>query len=149
MKKLFILIGILLLILPLTGSHKKNLDFVSTGFSLTTGPVTKVIGDTGFTDNKVGVTDAPGGLLTVTFTRAAGSASTVDFYFQISYDRGTTWADFIQTIEVATNHSVISGTTVRVSEPIDLRGISHIRWSKVTNNDVANALTAVNVTISY
>jgi len=148
MKKLLVLIWILLLILPLAASHKKNVDFVTTGFDLAISG-TKVIGDTGFTDNKVGVTDAPGGLITATFTRAAGSASTVVFYFQVSYDRGTTWADFIQTVEVATNHSIISGTTVRVSEPVDLRGISHIRWSKAVNGDAANALTAVNVAISW
>jgi hypothetical protein len=147
MKKLFVLIGILLLILPLTGSWKRSTNFVTTGFALAAG-ATKVIGDTGFTDNKLGTTDASIGLLTVTFTRAAGSTSTVDYYFQVSYDGGTTWSDYIESIGIATNHSVMSGTTVIVSKPVNLFGVSHIRWSKVVNGDVVNAVTAVNAVLS-
>jgi hypothetical protein len=92
----------------------------------------------------------------MTFTRAAGSATlTVDYYFQVSYDGGTTWADFHDPIadadylSVIAGHAVISGTTVRVSRIIPLNGVSHIRFSKVINNDTANALTAVNATISW
>ena len=86
-------------------------------------------------------------LITCEFTRAAGSASTVDFYFQVSYDDGTTWSDY-DLIEIATNTTVISGTTVRVSYPFNSQGASHWRLSSIDNNDVSNALTACNASIS-
>jgi hypothetical protein len=93
---------------------------------------------------------AQAGQIIITFTRAAGSSSlTVDFYFQISFDGGTTWADYVEGVGVETGHAVISGTTVRVSRPISLAGCSHIRLAKIVNNDTANNLTAVNAAFSY
>ena len=89
------------------------------------------------------------GALTVTFTRAAGSSTaTVDFYFQVSYDGGTTYSDYIEPFSVETGHAAISGTTVRVTKPILLYGVSHIRLYKITNNDGSNALTVCNAAIS-
>jgi hypothetical protein len=90
------------------------------------------------------------GAISVTFTRAAGSATlTVDFYFQASYDNGTTWADYIESFSVETGHAVLSGTTVKVTKPINLYGVSHLRLSKIVNNDTANNLTACNATFSF
>lgn len=87
-------------------------------------------------------------LIVCEFTRAAGSASTVDFYFQVSYDDGTTWADYDVTREIATNTTVISGTTVRQAYRMGSEGISHWRLSQIDNNDASNALTACNASIS-
>lgn len=93
---------------------------------------------------------AHAGLLMLTFTRAAGSASlTLDFYFQVSYDGGTTWADYIEPISIETGHDVFSGTTVRVARSANVQGASHIRLAKVVNNDTGNNLTAVNAGFAY
>jgi hypothetical protein len=116
--------------------------------------VTKVNG-TDFTSVQLPVQIEPASLLTVTFTRAAGSASLVTFVFQVSYDGGTTWSNFIDPLtgleayfSLATNHAVISGTTVRVSKPIGLYGVTHIRLASVANADASNDLTAVNASLS-
>ena len=91
----------------------------------------------------------------MTFTRSAGSTSTVDFYFQVSYDNGTTFSDYhdpvsdADYISIATNHAVISGNIVRVTRIISIAGISHIKLAKITNNDASNALTLCNATVSW
>jgi hypothetical protein len=114
------------------------------------------VNGTDFTSLNVSIPANQGSaLFTVTFTRAAGAASKVSFYFQVSYDLAATWADFVdpmsglECIEVLTNHTVVSGTTVRVSQMFMLIGASHIRLAKVVNADAANALTAVNASISW
>jgi len=105
---------------------------------------------TDFTSSEQVVLNVKTALLTITLTRAAGSSTlTCDFYFQVSFDNGTTWADYIQPIGVETGHAVISGTTVAVSFPVNLSGASHIRLSKIVNNDSGNNLTAVGATISW
>jgi hypothetical protein len=145
-----ILISVLFLILyfaPLAGDWNGVWNFLDTGIALNAG-ITKVNGTDFNSLERKAFAGKSTGLITMTFTRAAGSGSTVDFYFQVSFDGGTTWADYIESIGIATNHSVISGTMVTVSKPINLGGISHIRWSKVVNNDVSNNLTAVNATLS-
>lgn len=88
-----------------------------------------------------------------TFTRAAGSASTVDVYFQASNDGGTTWATFGTSttsylISVKTEEAVISGTTVRVIFQINTYGFSDLKLWKIDNNDVSNNITACQVYIS-
>ena len=106
---------------------------------------------TDFTSVEVNVVNLPSqGALTVTFARAAGSASTVDFYFEISTDGGSTWATFEGAqISIATNHAVISATTVRSALLVDLGGVSNIRLSKIVNGDGSNNITAANVSISF
>jgi hypothetical protein len=155
MKRLFIVALVMLMVLPLLADRTYTEAF-TTAFALNAG-ATKV-NVTDFTSASVKVSEEKGArmaLLTMTFTRAAGSASTVDFYFQVSYDGGTTWADFNDPIadaeyhSLATNHAVLSGTTVRVSRIIHLAGVSHIRLAKVVNGDGGNNLTAVNATLSW
>ena len=88
-------------------------------------------------------------LLTVTFTRAAGSASKVYFEFQISYDGGTTYTTaYYWRVEVATNETAVSDV-VRYSELIPLYGVSHIRLYRIVNDDSGNNLTDCNAYISY
>lgn len=112
---------------------------------------TEAANGTDFTSAEIGIPfDVESGILILTFTRASGSASlTVDFYFQISPDNGTTWYDYVEGASIETGHAVISGTTVRVARAVSLTGATHIRLSKIDNNDTANALTAVNAGISF
>jgi hypothetical protein len=90
----------------------------------------------------------------VTFTRAAGTSSTVDFKFEASYDGGTTWALLFdatgeKTFSVATNTVVISGTTVAVLFQINTGGVTNLRLRSVYNSDATNNITAVNATLSH
>ena len=87
--------------------------------------------------------------ITITFTRAAGSASNVDFRFQVSNDDGTSFstAPYV-TISVPTN-SDADTNVVRHTELINIHGLSHIRLYQVVNNDGANNVTACNATLSF
>jgi hypothetical protein len=145
MRKLF-LICLLVLTVSAFSSQSYYAAFLDTAVDVGAG-MTKV-NVTDFT-SKSHFTPVNTASITITFTRAAGSASTVDFYFQVSFDGGTTWANYRSTISVPTNEPVISGTTCRVLTPVNLYGVSHIRLWKIVNGDVGNALTAVNATISY
>lgn len=155
-----VLAGILILALVGIGGAQSwwtSQDFLATGVSC--GTSASVVNQTGFGSATVRVSyiGRPStATLTMTFTRAAGSATlTADFYFQVSYDNGTTWADFHDAVSdadylsIITGHAVVSGTTVRVSRIISIAGISHIRLAKITNNDSANALTLCNATVSW
>jgi len=87
--------------------------------------------------------------VTMTFTRAAGSDSTVQAFFQVSFDAGTTWSDLEgQELSVATNHVVISGTTVRVTEMLAVYGVNRLRVKHFINNDGANNVTALQLTVT-
>lgn len=128
-------------------------NFIATAISMTASKT--AVNGTDFTSKALPAQIEPWSLLTITFTRAAGSASTVTFTFQVSYDGGTTWANFIDPLTgletyfaIATNHAVISGTTVAVSKPIRLSGVTHIRLQSIVNADSSNALTLVNATLS-
>jgi len=157
-KSIFIAIILTLAMSVLASAQyiRTNRDFLAAAIGLTAAE-TKVNG-VGFTSVEVPMPQVSTVLLTVmtvTFTRAAGSTSKVSFYFQVSYDDGTTWTDFVEPIsgleciEVATNHGVISGTTVRVTQAFFVPMVNRIRLSKIVNGDGANALTAVNVKLSY
>ncbi len=150
MKKLLFIVLIALMVLPLMADRTYTVAF-TTAFNLAaSGTATN---GTEFTSAEVKVSEEKGtktALLTMTFTRAAGSATlTVDYYFQVSFDGGTSWSDYIDPTSIITGHSVISGTTVAVSKPLHLFGVSHIRLSKVVNGDTANNLTACNAYLSW
>lgn len=136
------------LVVGLLGSYNYSYRFLSgDGISVDAG-VTK-INVTDFDSKEVSIRVATQVALTIVFDRAAGSSSTVEFAFEGSYDGGTTWATFEDvTILVATDHPVISGTTVRVLKLVNTPGVSHIRWESVTNNDGANDITNCNVVLS-
>jgi hypothetical protein len=124
-------------------------DFIAAALGVAAN--TEAVNGTDFDSEEIGIPfDVESGALILTFTRAAGSTSlTVDFHFQISPDNGTTWYDYIEGVSIETGHGVISGTTVRVARSLSLTGATHIRLSKIDNNDTANALTAVNAGISF
>ena len=136
-----------LLTIGLLGSYNTNYVFVTGDVDVAAG-VTKTNG-VDFTSKEVPVRVAPLIALTVIFERAAGSSSTVDFAFEVSYDGGTTWATFKGVaISVRTDHSVVSGNVVRVFQLVNVPGASHIRWKSVLNNDSGNNITKCNVVLS-
>jgi len=156
MKKIWMSILIALLALPVWAVQTNSGSFATAAFNVGAGAT--ALRATAFTSAGIKVTEefgAHSALLILEFTRAAGSSSTVDYYFQVSWDGGTTWADFKEPVadaeyfSIATNHAVISGTTVRISFVIRLDGVSTIRMSKVVNGDSSNALTAVNAYLSW
>jgi len=149
MKKVkFLIVISLLLTISLSGAWRYKTDFIATAFSLGTGG--EAMNGEEFDSKELNIVGISQIALTVKFTRAAGSASTVDFAFEVSYDNGTNWATYEGvTISVATNHSVISGTSVAVLRLVHALGMSHLRLKSVVNNDGTNGLTAINVSLSY
>jgi hypothetical protein len=151
MKK-HLLIFILLLAIPLLATYTKHdalldgtLGVLATA-TATNGPAAD------FLSKHIGVANAAYIGVTVLFTPAAGSASTVDFVFEVSYDGGGSaghWATFAGAeIKVATNTPAAEGSIVRVFYEMAVYGASHFRLKSVKNNDAANDITAVNVVVS-
>jgi len=87
--------------------------------------------------------------ITVTFVRdGAGTTDTVDFEFQASFDGGTSWSTaYYVRLRVATNETAISSTVI-VTDPVNIYGISHLRLYRVVNNDSATNLTYCNAYVS-
>ena len=156
MKKLALVLLVTCLALPLAASYHKSWTMLTA--SVDCAADTVLTRGTDFTSRPIpiGKESYPRDCsVTITFTRAAGSASTVDFEFEVSTDNGATWsllreADTLDTplIQIPTNTPVITGTTVRVTFYMNIPAVSHIRLRSIDNNDVANALTAINVTLS-
>lgn len=153
MKKIIIALAVIAALLsaavPGGADYRYSKSFLAAAASVNAGVTKTNVAD--FTSVEINVVSLPSqGALTVTFARAAGTTSTVDVYFEVSTDGGTTWATFEgTTLSIATNHAVISGTTVRSALLLDLGGISNIRLAKIVNNDSSNNITAVNVSISF
>lgn len=148
MRRIKYLISIILLImLPLSGVWSRSRGFLPSAVNVDASAT--ATNGVEFTSRELNVKNAQIVAFTVNFTRAAGSSSTVDFAFEASFDNGTTWATFEGvTISIQTDHSVVSGTTVRVLKLVNIPGVSHIRAKSITNNDSGNNLTACNVTLS-
>ena len=154
MKK-YIVVLMLILAVPLLASYRWH-------GALLDGTLGVVATDTAtngtdFDSKEMLVYDVPIIGVTVIFSRAAGSASTVDFAFEVCYDGGSNgppvtgahWATFKNTdIKVATNTVAVTGTTVRVFYEISVYGASHFRVKSIKNNDAVNNITAVNVVVS-
>ena len=154
MKKL-IIISILILAIPLLATWNRS-DAILDG---TLGILATATATNGaeFTSEEVIVYDTPVIGVTAIYGRAAGSALTVDFVFEVCYDGGSGgpaptaahWATFNGTdIKIATETAAVTGTTVRVFYEIAVYGASHFRVKSITNNDTANNITAVNVVVS-
>ena len=142
-----ITLGLMLVALPLLASQQRHKWFLSTAVNVAAGAT--VTYPATLPSGVVDVSKYSKCSFTVVFSRAAGAADTVDFTFDISYDGGTTWASFEGvTIQIATNHAVISGTTVRAYIEVNLYGISHIKLHSIKNNDGVNNITACNATLS-
>ena len=154
MKK-FIMILILILTVPLLATWNRS-DALLDG---TLGILATATATNGaeFDSKEIIVYDTPFIGVTAMYDRAAGSALTVDFVFEVCYDGGSDgpapatahWATFNGTdIKIATETAVVTGTTVRVFYEIAVYGASHFRVKSITNNDTANNITNVNVVVS-
>ena len=156
MKKLTLIFLAALLVLPLMASYHKHWTML--GAAVDCAANTVITNGTNFASAHVPIDKESyprDCSVTITFTRAAGSASTVDFEFEVSTDRMATWsllreADSLGTplIQIPTNTPTITATTVLVTFYMNVPAVSHIRLRSIDNNDVANALTAINVTLS-
>ena len=134
--------------LPLSGSWTKSTDFLGTAIDLNAG-LTATNGAE-FNSRALSVKERETVAVTVTFTRAAGAADTVDFSFEASYDDGISWTTYRGVkIDIPTNQVAVKGTIVRVMVLVSTPGCSHLRLKTVVNNDGVNNLTDVNVTMSY
>ncbi len=147
MKKLLTFATVFLAVFLLCSGAIYKADFLSAAVAC--GTSTTLTNGTGFTSASIWVSQRraePVGTITVTFTRTTGSASEVDFEFQVSYDDGTTWttAYFVK-ISVPTNETAVS-SVVRKSMLVYTYGITHIRLYRIVNGDAAVALTACNAT---
>jgi len=146
--KLFAVLLVLLLATASFGDHRGESDFIATAIATITTGATATNGSE-FTSRELPVRTQMA-TITVTFTHAgAGDGANVDFYFQASYDNGSTWTtnEFILT-QVASNIAP-AAAGARIYSAVDwFQGISHIRLWKVTNNDAAS-ITLVNATLSW
>ena len=157
MKKLISGIAVLafLLLLPLHGSWIVTKTFLATAENVDASAT--ATNGTHFTSTNVDITfptQPPRATpttvaVTVTFTRAAGSASLVYFEFQGSYDNGTSYSTvYLFRIEVATNSTAVSNV-VRYTTLVNVYGISHLRLYQIVNNDSSNNITSCNAYVSW
>lgn len=147
MKYKYLLATLLILCIPLFASYYKHTDFLETAEDVNAGAT--ATNGSEFTSEHIPLEGAQRGAITITFTRAAGSTSTVDFEFEVSYDGGVNWSTYEGAkLSEPTNKTPKSGTTVEVSYQFNFYGISHIRLWKITNNDGANNLTSCNARLS-
>lgn len=155
--KRYILIFALILVIPMSGNVRKWDSFLLNSV----GAVTAVdiaasataTNGTEFTSDEIAIQHSAKVIISVTFTRAAGSSSTVDFEIEISTDHKNSWSLYRggsanPMIQTATNTPVVSGTTVNMAYQINAVGISHFRIKDIENTDSSNAITAVQVQIS-
>ena len=150
MKKLFPILLVILLAAPLMADYTGNTAFLATAIAVAADTV-EVVG-TGIATHSLPLGSQEIIGITCVFTPAGAAADTVDFYFEVSYDGGTTWASLSKDAiaKIPTNQAVVTGgAVVRVFYEVMVYGASHIRWSSVDNNDAVNALSGVNVYLSY
>ncbi len=155
--KRYILIFALILVIPMSGNVRKWDNFLldSNGADATIdiAASTTATNGTEFTSAEIAIEHSAKVVISLTFTRAAGSSSTVDVELEVSPDHKNSWSLYRggsanPMIQTATNTPVISGTTVKMLYQINAVGISHFRIKDIENTDSSNAITAVQVQIS-
>lgn len=128
-------------------SYIEHTDFIATAVStITTGDNANMTDD--FTAVEIPI-DSDMATIAITFTHAgAGDGANIDFYFQASYDGGTTFTtnEFIL-IQKASNMAPAAAGARRHAQVDWFQGVSHVRLWKVVNNDAAS-ITIVNATLS-
>jgi len=145
--KPFAILGILVFTLFLNAQYTEYEDFLVTAVNVNAS-TTVAVASSSIWVSRPGFSGVVA--LICTFTRSAGSTSTLDFYFQASHDGGTTWENYDgATIEIPTNQAVYSGNIVREVYFIYVYGLTHLRARQIVNNDGANNVTACNVTLSH
>lgn len=148
MKKFIIFIAALFFLLAsfVSSDVASKTAFIATAQTITAS--TTITNGTEFTSVNIpiGATTIPIVGVTVLFTRTTGGAATLDANFEVSYDNGTTWASFDDAqLQIATNHTVVTGSIVRFYQPLPVYGVSHIRLKSLVNNWSGGSLTLVNV----
>jgi len=94
----------------------------------------------------------PVALFEVRFDRdtETGTAASLDLYFEVSIDGGTTWGTApLFVIEVPTNTAADTGGVVIYHGMYNLYGVTDIRLAKIDNTDAVTDLFDINVTISF
>lgn len=152
MIKRITLTAFLIFVLAVVATPEYKVGFSFLGTAVDVGTSTTATNQTNFVSGNEWVS-FPGygntAAITITFTRAAGSVSLVDFSFQVSNDGGTTYSTLaFVTISAATNTAAVSNA-VRVTQLVNIHGISHMRLYQIVNNDGVNAITDCNATISF
>jgi len=151
MRRLFLIIlMVAFLLVPLSADWTGKTAFLATAITVAADTV-EVVG-TGIATHSLPLGSQEIIGITCVFIPAGAAADTVDFYFEVSYDGGTTWASLSKDAiaKIPTNQAVVTGeSAVRVFYQVNVYGASHIRWSSVDNNDAVNALSGVNVYLSY
>ena len=115
-KRILILLALFIFVSTLSGTYRWKGNFLATAEDVGLGAT--ATDGTEFNSSEIWV--AKQGWpdicsITVTFTRAAGSASTVDFAFEASFDGGFTWATFEGvTISVAISSHSLWQNEVRI-----------------------------------
>ena len=131
-----------------------NEDCIATAVAtITTGDNANMTDD--FTTVPIKVSRRDGGgligivAITITFTGdGTMDGNDIDFYFQASYDNGTTYTTteyWVVGIESDADHV---DNVVIYTEPVLVWGISHLRLWKVVNNDATSSVTDVNASVS-
>ncbi len=143
--------ALILMVVPMRADQEKSATaFLASGVNVNAS--TTAANGTDFTSVEIPVAEYPSfaayGVIQVEFARAAGSASTVDFKFQISMDNATTWTWYNLEIDVPTNTTAVTGTTVRMAYPVQIHGVTNIRLAVIDNTDAANNVTACNAKIA-
>lgn len=157
MKKKILLTLFLCLFVVSTASPQSwvyNEDCIATAVAtITTGDNANMTDD--FTTVPIKVSRRDGGNLigivaiTITFTGDGSmDGADIDFYFQASYDNGTTYTSTDYWIVSRASDTDHVSNVVIYTEMVPVWGVSHLRLWKVVNNDAANSITDVNASIS-
>ena len=146
--KLFTILLVFLFATVSFGDHSGNQNFLATDYAslAADGTYTK----TTWTTEELLVLHKAWGPITLIFTTAGGDGNEIEFYFQASYDGGTTWStgdDLI--VYVDSDEQGDGDDEVRYPWIEIWPGWSHLRLWKIYNGDQVTAITAVNATLSW
>ena len=128
----------------------------TTGLASLAGAATTATNGTEFTAVPIKVSRRDGGghssvvTITISFTTDGGGidSNDVDFYFQASYDNGTTYTSDEFVIIDCPADTTASSNAVKHMEQVNVYGISHLRLWKIVNNEADDTITLINATIS-
>ena len=86
--------------------------------------------------------------ITGKFAIVTGDGNNVEFRIFASYDNGSSWS-YLTTLEIPSDRTPATGTTVRQTFFLNAYGISHVIVKSIKNGDAVNAITSVNAYLSY
>ena len=93
---------------------------------------------------------ASSGTIAITgeFTIVTGDGANVEFRIFASYDNAANWS-YLTVLEIPSNTTPATGTTVRQTFFLNAGGISHVIVKSIKNGDAVNAITNVQAYLSY